>query len=65
MVVSAVESALESSHSMFLIAPSVNTRKPLALVEKESCAKLMCSAVHKNEAMLWLDVSLERSQQTN
>lgn len=52
MIASAMESALKSSHSMFLIASCINTRKHLALVKKESCAKLTCAAIHKKEALL-------------
>lgn len=52
MMASSMESGLKSSRSMFLIASCINTRKHLALVKKESCAKLKCAATHKKEALL-------------
>lgn len=60
-----MESALKSSYSMLLIDSCINTRKHLARVKKKSCANLTCAAAHEKEALLYLEMISERSQQSN
>lgn len=52
LAVSATESAFSMQPQHVFHSSSINARKHLALVEKESCAKLTWAAVCRKEALL-------------